>query len=70
MINREFREGDRVTCALFGKGIIESVSVKFIDVKFENGIKEVLKSGDYINIEPMVKHWVDGKIDSQLVLIK
>lgn len=36
----------------------------------ENGIKEVLKSGDYINIEPMVKHWVDGKIDSQLVLIK
>lgn len=41
MINREFREGDRVTCALFGKEIIESVSVKFIDVKFENGIKEV-----------------------------
>lgn len=34
MINREFREGDRVTCALFGKGIIESVSVKFIDVKY------------------------------------
>lgn len=36
----------------------------------ENGIKETLLSGDFINIEPMVKHWVDGVIDSQLVLIK
>ncbi|CAN5282961.1 hypothetical protein BH09BAC5_BH09BAC5_00030 [soil metagenome] len=36
----------------------------------ENGIKEILKSGDYVNIEPMVKHWVEGTIDSQLILIK
>jgi quercetin dioxygenase-like cupin family protein len=36
----------------------------------ENGIKETLMSGDYVNIEPMVKHWVEGVIDSQLVLIK
>lgn len=42
------------------------------EVVFENemGIKEKLTSGDYINIEPMVKHWVEGKVDSQLVLIK
>lgn len=36
----------------------------------ENGIKETLLSGDYVHIEPMVKHWVDGVINSQLVLIK
>lgn len=36
----------------------------------ENGIKETLKTGDYVNIEPMVKHWVSGIIESQLVLIK
>lgn len=36
----------------------------------ENGIKETLLPGDYVHIEPMVKHWVDGVIDSQLVLIK
>jgi len=36
----------------------------------ENGIKEILQSGDYVNIEPMVKHWVEGIIESQLELIK
>lgn len=36
----------------------------------ENGIKETLMAGDYINIEPMVKHWVEGTIESQLILIK
>ncbi len=36
----------------------------------ENGLKESLSSGDYINIEPMVKHWVDGLEDSQLIVIK
>jgi quercetin dioxygenase-like cupin family protein len=36
----------------------------------ENGIKEILVSGDYVNIEPMVKHWVEGIIESQLILIK
>ena len=51
MIDREFRIGDRVTCVLFGKGIIERVSVKFIDVKFENGRKEVYyKDGKYTEI--------------------
>jgi len=42
------------------------------EVVFENekGIKENLLSGDYVNIEPMVKHWVEGTIESQLILIK
>ncbi|MCU0359567.1 MAG: hypothetical protein MUF75_02430 [Bacteroidia bacterium] len=36
----------------------------------ENALRETLKVGDFINIEPMVKHWVEGTIDSQLLLIK
>lgn len=36
----------------------------------EKGIKETLQSGDYVNIEPMVKHWVEGTTESQLILIK
>jgi quercetin dioxygenase-like cupin family protein len=41
-------------------------------VVFENekGLHETLTSGDYIQIEPMVKHWLNGKEDSQLVLVK
>ncbi|MDP4809612.1 MAG: hypothetical protein NWR65_00635 [Saprospiraceae bacterium] len=41
-------------------------------VVFENekGIKETLLTGDYVNIEPVVKHWVEGTIESQLILIK
>lgn len=42
------------------------------EVVFENekGIVISLKSGDYVNIEPMVKHWVDAQQDSHLLLIK
>ena len=36
----------------------------------ENGLQETLISGDYILIEPIIKHWVDGLEDSQLLLIK
>ena len=36
----------------------------------EKGFKETLKTGDYVNIGPMVKHWVKAKIESQLILIK
>ena len=36
----------------------------------EKGIKETLLSGDYVNIKPMVKHWVEAIIESQLILIK
>ncbi len=41
-------------------------------VLFENekGIREILMPGDYVHIEPMVKHWVDGTMESQLVLMK
>ncbi|MGZ5253669.1 MAG: hypothetical protein ACXWV4_04820 [Flavitalea sp.] len=42
------------------------------EVIFENekGTRETLRPGEYINIEPMVKHWVEGVIESQLILIK
>ena len=36
----------------------------------EKGAKKILKTGDYIDIVPGVKHWVLGGMDSQLVLIK
>ena len=36
----------------------------------EQGKKETLAPGDYIAIEPMVKHWVDAVEDSNLLLFK
>ena len=36
----------------------------------ENGVKETLKQGDYVNIEPMVNHWMNSIADSYLLLIK
>lgn len=36
----------------------------------EKGIKETLYAGDYVAIEPFVKHWINGIDDSQLLLIK
>ncbi|MBK7309384.1 MAG: hypothetical protein IPI93_00995 [Sphingobacteriaceae bacterium] len=38
--------------------------------KNEKGVSENLSSGDVVNIEPNVKHWVEGIQDSQLLLIK
>lgn len=40
--------------------------------RFENEKGEVhdLTTGDYVLIEPMVKHWVDGIESVQLVLLK
>ena len=42
------------------------------DVVFENqnGVKERLKQGDYVEIEPFISHWVIGVMDSYLLLIK
>ena len=42
------------------------------EVVFENekGANEILVPGDYVNIEPMIKHSVKGILDSQLLLIK
>lgn len=42
------------------------------EVVFQNekGIKETLKPGDYIPIEPNVEHWVQSTVDSYLLLIK
>jgi quercetin dioxygenase-like cupin family protein len=36
----------------------------------ENGRDEELFPGDYVLIEPMVKHWVNAIATSQLILIK
>lgn len=42
------------------------------EVIFENekGAKIPLASGEFLQIEPKVKHWVNGVTDSQLLLIK
>jgi quercetin dioxygenase-like cupin family protein len=42
------------------------------EVVFENekGISISLLSGDYVNIEPNVKYWLNAKTDSNLLLIK
>lgn len=42
------------------------------EVAFENeqGFRQTLRNGDYVNIEPLVTHWVKGIQNSQLLLIK
>lgn len=42
------------------------------EVVFENekGFVISLKSGDYVEIEPMIKHWLDAQVNSHLLLIK
>jgi quercetin dioxygenase-like cupin family protein len=36
----------------------------------ENGIKITLKTGDYVNIGTHIKHWINAKEVSNLLLIK
>lgn len=36
----------------------------------ENGIKLILTTGDYVNIEPNTKHWINATSTSNLILIK
>lgn len=36
----------------------------------EKGKSIELKSGDYVNIESNVKHWIDAKEESNFILIK
>lgn len=36
----------------------------------EKGLKINLKSGDYYEIEPMVKHWLIANADSEAILMK
>ena len=36
----------------------------------ENGIKLTLTTGDYVNIEPNIKHWINAKSTSNLILIR
>jgi quercetin dioxygenase-like cupin family protein len=42
------------------------------EIVFENGngVKKTLKQGDYVNIEPLVDHWMNSVTDSYLLLIK
>ena len=37
---------------------------------YENGQKFSLQSGDYVKIEPNIKHWVDAIEESNFLLIK
>lgn len=41
-----------------------------VDFENENGLKITLTTGEYVNIEPNVKHWVNAKSTSNLILIK
>ena len=36
----------------------------------DNGKRMLLFPGKFVNIEPEIKHWVNGIVDSQLLLIK
>jgi quercetin dioxygenase-like cupin family protein len=36
----------------------------------ENGVKLLLTTGAYVNIEPNTKHWINAKSTSNLILIK
>lgn len=36
----------------------------------ENGIKHKLTTGEYVNIEPNTRHWINAKSTSNLILIK
>ena len=36
----------------------------------ENGLKLTLTTGDYVNIESQIKHWIKAKSTSNLILIK
>ncbi len=36
----------------------------------ENGIKLTMTTGDYVRIEPQVKHWINAILTTNLMLIK
>ncbi|MFT6923500.1 MAG: quercetin dioxygenase-like cupin family protein [Crocinitomicaceae bacterium] len=36
----------------------------------EQGLKEHLSGGDYLELEPMVKHWINAIDESNFLLIK
>lgn len=42
------------------------------EVIFENekGIIHTMTTGDYVNIEPQIKHWINATTTSNLILIK
>lgn len=46
------------------------ICVKGEVVYHEQEVATTLLPGDFVNIQPNVPHWVDGKQDSHLLLIK
>lgn len=45
---------------LTGEAVFENV----------NGLKLTLTTGEYVHIEPQIKHWINAKSTSNLLLIK
>ncbi len=41
-----------------------------IEYHDEKGFSQTMKSGDFYAIPPNVKHWLDAKKDSNLILVK
>ena len=64
------------TILTVGDGLVTQIPALLVciegNVFFENelGQKEELQPGDYTLIEPMVKHWVQATMESQLILFK
>jgi quercetin dioxygenase-like cupin family protein len=73
-------DGDVTTLQILKNGLLKEHVTKVPallicvagEVVFENekGFKQHLVNGDYIHIEPLVTHWIQGVHDSQLLLIK
>ena len=47
MIDREFRVGDKVTCVLFGIGIVVNVQLDIVTIEFDVGRRAYNKDGKY-----------------------
>lgn len=60
LLKEHITQVDALLVCVSGKAVYED----------EKGVKQTLKKGDFYRIQPMVKHWVKGLADSQLLLIK
>ena len=59
-LKEHITKGPALLLCLTGEAIFEN----------ENGIKLTLTTGDYVNIEPNIKHWINAKSTSNLILIR
>lgn len=60
MLTEHITKVPALLVCLKGKAVFET----------ENGEKESLSPGDYLQIQPMVKHWVSAYNESNFLLIK